>query len=119
MTNRDFSLNTDAQDMRDAYCDALIAAAEADARLLVLDCDLANSMGTARFHKRFPERAFDLGHYGSERLLPWRRAYALWDSCRLCTPFATFASPPHPRPNLPLLRLRGTERQDHGRGTRA
>lgn len=61
MTNRDFSLRADEQDMRDAYCDALIAAAEADERLLVLDCDLANSMGTARFHKRFPERAFDLG----------------------------------------------------------
>jgi len=61
MTNRVFSLTVDAQDMRDAYCDALIAAAEADERLLVLDCDLANSMGTARFHKRFPARAFDLG----------------------------------------------------------
>ena len=61
MTNRSFSLITDAQDMRDAYCDALIAAAEADERVLALDCDLANSMGTARFHRRFPERAFDLG----------------------------------------------------------
>ncbi|HWQ06464.1 MAG TPA: transketolase C-terminal domain-containing protein [Feifaniaceae bacterium] len=59
--NKAYELRTDDQDMRDAYCDALIAAGEQNERLVSLDCDLANSMGTARFKKRFPERAFDLG----------------------------------------------------------
>lgn len=47
--------------MRDAYCDALIAAGEADGRVVAIDCDLSASMGTGRFRKRFPERSFNLG----------------------------------------------------------
>jgi transketolase len=61
MNDKTYKLRIDDQDMRDAYCDALIAAGEEDEQLVSLDCDLANSMGTARFKKRFPERAFDLG----------------------------------------------------------
>ncbi|MEN6339090.1 MAG: transketolase family protein, partial [Clostridiaceae bacterium] len=61
MNNKTYDLRIDDQDMRDAYCDALIASGEQNERLVSLDCDLANSMGTARFKKRFPNRAFDLG----------------------------------------------------------
>jgi transketolase len=58
---KSYPLRIDDQDMRDAYCDGLIAAAERDARIVAIDCDLSNSMGTGRFRKRFAERAFDLG----------------------------------------------------------
>lgn len=61
MTNRAEPLRTDGQDMRDAYCDALIAAGERDPNVVAIDCDLSNSMGTGRFRKRFPERSFDFG----------------------------------------------------------
>ncbi len=61
MKNRTYELPIDKQDMRDAYCDALILAAERDPKVLVIDCDLSNSMGTGRFRARFPDRAFDLG----------------------------------------------------------
>lgn len=61
MTHDPFTPRPDEKDMRDAYCDALIAAAEADSRVIVIDCDLSNSLGTGRFHARLPERSFNLG----------------------------------------------------------
>ena len=61
MTNRVFVAQPDKQDMRDAYCDALILAAEQNARVVALDCDLSTSMGTGRFRARFPEHAYNLG----------------------------------------------------------
>ena len=61
MTNRVFIAQPDKQDMRDAYCDALIAAAEQNERVLSLNCDLSGSLGTGRFRARFPERSFNLG----------------------------------------------------------
>lgn len=61
MTNRDFTPKPDQQEMRSAYCDALIAAGEADARVVAIDCDLSASMGTGRFRDRFPERYYNLG----------------------------------------------------------
>ena len=61
MMNGIFTAQPDRQDMRDAYCDALIAAAEQNERVLALDCDLSGSMGTGRFRARFPERSFNLG----------------------------------------------------------
>ena len=61
MTNRTFVAQPDRQDMRDAYCDALLAAAEQNERILSLNCDLSGSLGTGRFRVRFPERSFNLG----------------------------------------------------------
>ena len=61
MTNRVFVAQPDRQDMRDAYCDALIAAAEQNERVLSLNCDLSGSLGTGRFRARFPERSYNLG----------------------------------------------------------
>ena len=61
MTNRVFVARPDKQDMRDAYCDALIAAAEQNERVLSLNCDLSGSLGTGRFRARFPERSFNFG----------------------------------------------------------
>lgn len=61
MRQEPFTLKPDKKDMRDAYCDALIAAGEADDRVVAIDCDLSNSLGTGRFRARFPERAYNLG----------------------------------------------------------
>jgi len=47
--------------MRDAYCDALIALAESDSRILAIEADVAQSMGTARFAKQFPDRSINCG----------------------------------------------------------
>jgi transketolase len=51
----------DKQEMRQAYCEALINTARNDPRIMILDCDLSNSLGTKAFYKEFPERAFNLG----------------------------------------------------------
>ena len=61
MRKEPFTPKPDEKDMRDAYCDALIAAGEADDRVVAIDCDLSNSLGTGRFRARFPERSFNLG----------------------------------------------------------
>jgi len=61
MTNHSFTALPDRQDMRDAYCDALIAAAEQNERVLSLNCDLSGSLGTGRFRARFPKRSYNLG----------------------------------------------------------
>jgi hypothetical protein len=42
--NKKYELRFDDQDMRDAYCDALISAGEQNEQIVSLDCDLANSM---------------------------------------------------------------------------
>lgn len=42
------------QAMRNAFCDKLIALAENDPDLVVLDADLMGAMGTKPFLKRFP-----------------------------------------------------------------
>ena len=48
-------------EMRSAYCSALIAQAEKDARIVSLNCDLSSSCGTKEFGKLFPERSYNLG----------------------------------------------------------
>lgn len=49
------------EEMRFAYCNALIAAAEKNPKIVALDCDLSSSCGTKGFKKAFPERAFNMG----------------------------------------------------------
>ncbi len=61
MLNKPFTPKPDEKDMREAYCDALIAAGEADEHVVAIDCDLSASMGTGRFRARFPARSFNLG----------------------------------------------------------
>lgn len=51
----------DAVEMRAAYCSALIEAAQADPRVIALDCDLGSSMGTQRFAEAFPDRHLNCG----------------------------------------------------------
>ncbi|MCL2856969.1 MAG: transketolase family protein [Oscillospiraceae bacterium] len=47
--------------MRDAYCDSLIELAEKDKRILAIEVDVANSMGTNRFASKFPSQSIACG----------------------------------------------------------
>lgn len=51
----------EAVEMRSAYCEALMALAEKDSRIVALDADLAGACGTRPFMARFPERYFNVG----------------------------------------------------------
>lgn len=51
----------DEKEMRQLYCDALIAEAQRNDRIVVIDVDTSTSMGTVPFHKAFPERAINCG----------------------------------------------------------
>jgi transketolase len=52
---------TETVAMRDAYCEALIAAAEEDSRILCIDADVMYSMGTVPFARKFPDRSINCG----------------------------------------------------------
>lgn len=47
--------------MRDIYCSTLMDMTENDNRVVVLDADLANSIGIRPFAKKYPERFFNCG----------------------------------------------------------
>lgn len=51
----------DTVEMRAACCDALIAEAEQNDRIAVINCDLCGPMGLTPFAKRFPERSVNVG----------------------------------------------------------
>jgi transketolase len=51
----------DDTEMRAAYCDALITAAEKDPHVVAVDADVQYSMGTKRFYDRLPERGINCG----------------------------------------------------------
>ena len=47
--------------LRETYVDELIAAAERDERVVILEADLSKAVGTGRFKERFPERTINVG----------------------------------------------------------
>ena len=47
--------------LRETYVDELIAAAERDERVVILEADLSKAAGTGRFKERFPERTINVG----------------------------------------------------------
>lgn len=49
------------KELRKEFCETLIAMAEEDNRVCVLDADLMNAAGTKPFRAAFPERTFDCG----------------------------------------------------------
>ena len=51
----------DPIEMRQAYCSAVINAAEANDRIVVVDADVSHSVGTGPFYKKFPERSINCG----------------------------------------------------------
>ncbi|MDR1130961.1 MAG: transketolase family protein [Oscillospiraceae bacterium] len=48
-------------EMRKVFCDELDRLMEKDARIAVLDADLAKANGTLRLRDKYPDRAFDVG----------------------------------------------------------
>lgn len=48
-------------ELRTAYNDALMEAAALNDKIVVINCDLASSMGLTKFAKMYPERAFNVG----------------------------------------------------------
>ncbi|MCW1300584.1 MAG: transketolase family protein, partial [Candidatus Parvarchaeota archaeon] len=54
-------LQIDKIEMRNAYIDNLIALAEKDDRIFVLDADLMHSNNTYKFKDRFPNRTINVG----------------------------------------------------------
>ena len=55
------TIQVSPEEMRAAYCGALVEAARQNNKIVALDCDLSNSCGTKGFKKAFPDRAFNLG----------------------------------------------------------
>jgi transketolase len=51
----------EAKAMRDAYCEALTACADANEWILDVEADIMNSMGTAAFSRKYPERTVNCG----------------------------------------------------------
>lgn len=52
---------TEAVAMRDAYCEALMAAAEDNPKIMCIDADVMHSMGTVPFAKKYPDRSINCG----------------------------------------------------------
>ncbi|HHX36539.1 MAG TPA: transketolase family protein [Clostridiaceae bacterium] len=54
-------IKDDEKEMRQAFCQSMIALAEENKDVVLLDADLMSAMGTKPFAKRFPERTVDCG----------------------------------------------------------
>ena len=52
---------TETKAMRDVYADTLMELAGQDRRIVILDADLMNSIGTVPFARAYPERSFNCG----------------------------------------------------------
>lgn len=52
---------TEKQAMRDVYAATLMELARQDERIVILDADLMNSIGTVPFARKYPERTFNCG----------------------------------------------------------
>jgi transketolase len=85
----------DSQEMRYAYCNALIEAARADSRIVSINCDLSSSCGTKGFAREFPERSFNLGIQEANGccvaagmsvtgFIPFFHSFAVFSSRRIC-----------------------------------
>ena len=55
------SIRPESMEMRKAFCDELIAMAEKDPDVVVMDGDLMGAMGTKPFAAAFPKRTIDCG----------------------------------------------------------
>ena len=54
-------IGMDDVEMREAYCNALIAEAKQNDKVLAVDADVQYSMGTKRFYEAFPNRGINCG----------------------------------------------------------
>lgn len=76
---------------RDGYAEALLELGEKDARIVVLDADLAKSTQTEKFKLRFPERFVDCG-VAEQNLMATAAGLAATDHIVFASTFAIFAT---------------------------
>lgn len=82
-------------EMRSAFCESMMALAEADERIFLLDADLMGAMGTKPFAARFPERTIDCGiqeanmigvaaGLSAEGKIPFAHTFGVFATRRVC-----------------------------------
>ena len=82
-------------EMRAAYCNALIDLAKVNDKIVVVDCDLAHSMGTLHFAETFAKREFNCGiqeangcgvsaGLSAAGMIPFFHTFASFASRRVC-----------------------------------
>lgn len=83
------------EEMRFAYCHALIQAARGDERIVSVNCDLSSSTGTVPFTNEFPTRSFNVGiqeangcgvaaGLSAVGFIPFYHSFAVFSSRRIC-----------------------------------
>jgi len=83
------------EEMRAAYCGALVEEARKNDKIVSLDCDLSNSCGTKGFKAAFPGRAFNLGiqeqnacgmagGLARSGMIPFLHTFAVFATRRIC-----------------------------------
>ncbi len=99
-------------EMRTVFTRELIAMAEADERIVLLDADLMRAHGTFPFRDKFPQRTFDMGvaeagmvstaaGLSSEGFIPFAMSFACFASRRAYNQF--FVSANYARLNVKLV----------------
>ena len=81
----------EAKEMRAVYCDTLIALAEKDNRIVVLDADLSAACGTKPFRLRFPDRHINVG-IAEANMIGVAAGMAACGKIPFAHSFATFSS---------------------------
>ena len=91
---------------RQAYGEALVELGGRDPSLVALDADVAKSISSDKFHKAFPDRAFNLGiaeqnmfgyaaGLAASGRVVFASTYAVFASMRACEQIRTFIAYPH------------------------
>jgi transketolase len=55
------TLKPSTQDMRDVFCNTILALGKKNPRIMIIDNDCSNSMGTGPFHKELPNQYINAG----------------------------------------------------------
>lgn len=112
MVKLDMNRAIDPKEMRAAYCEALMDAAEENSGLIALDCDLGSSMGTAPFARKYKQRHFNCGiqeanvcgmaaGLSATGFIPFVHSFAVFTSRRICD--QVFISCAYSRLNVKLI----------------
>jgi transketolase len=91
-------VSDEQKEMRAVYAETLIALAEKDERIVVLEADLMGAHGTRCFAERFPERTFNVGvaeadmvgiaaGLASTGLIPFAASFGTFASRKACDAF--------------------------------
>ncbi len=75
---------------REGYVEGLLIAAETDARIVVIDGDVAKSIGTTAFKEKYPDRYFNLG-IAEQNIAEYSAGLALSGFIPFYSTYAVFA----------------------------